>query len=307
MGKRKPPKATRSTRSSTPPQAGTAHKLRQLSEDEALGAYQTARKAKKLYEPLKLRLAWWRWRYNHNLPGFVADLRDLINDRPLDDPSLVTGHLARFIELIVVRFERLVEAGQFDPALPRLTALPLLYSPQAGKGALQWKKAKTLYEDKKVGTQALLEHRGRDPQTARNPVWGELAEVAARIVRQAAVELPLEILPHRKRAGAFRTFEKKRPGAKKTLQFTLYLLDGDDVLIWSGWLELRQGLPERVSDNPTVTSQAVKAVLAEFFADPANRFADDVLKTLLESPSGYSRAEAVKQAIKNVLACIERF
>ena len=64
----------------------------------------------------------------------MADLRDLIKDEALDDPSLVSGHLAQLIELMVVRFERLVEVGQFDSALPRLTELPMLYSPHAGKG-----------------------------------------------------------------------------------------------------------------------------------------------------------------------------
>jgi len=199
-----------------------------------------------------------------------------------------------------------VEAGQFDSALPRLTALPLLYSPSAGKGAPQWKKAKALYEDKKVGTQALLEHRGRDPQTARNPVWGELAENAVRIVRMAAVELPMQILPRKSRAIALHVFERRRRGAKKTVRFTLYLLDNKEVLIWPSWLELCEGLSARVSDNTDHYKRAVKAVLDEFFADPANTFADEILKNLLESRSGYSRTEAVKQAIKNVLACIER-
>jgi hypothetical protein len=305
MGKRKPPKATRSTKSTPPPQAKTDHKLRYLSEGEARAAYRAAKKAKKFYGPLHLLDAWWRWRYSHTLAGFVADLRYSIKDRDLDHPSLVAGHLARFIELMVVRFERLVEAGQFDSALPRLTALPMLYSPHAGKGAPQWKKAKALYEDKKVGTQALLEYRGRDPQTARNPEWGELAEISARVVCLAAAEYPIQI-SRKNRAVAFHVFEKKHLGARKTLRFTLYLLD-KGVLIWPSWLELCEGLSARVSDNIDGYKRAVKAVLDEFFADLENPLANRVLKTLLESRSGYSRAEAVKQAIKNVLACIERF
>jgi hypothetical protein len=305
MGKRKPPKTARSTKSNPPAQVGSVHELRNLSEDEALDAYQAAKKAKTHYGPLDLLEAWRLLRYNR-LPDFVADLRDLIKDRSLDDSSLVARDLALFIELMVARFERLVEVGLFDSALPRLTALPLLYSPRAGKGAPQWKKAKRLYEQKKVGTQALLEHRGRDPQTARNPVWGELAENAVRVVGLAAGELPFQILLRKNRAVAFHVFESKRPGAKKTVRFTLYLVDDEGVLIWPSWFDLCEGLPRRVSDNTDGYKQVVKAVVAAFFADPENPFADEILKRLLESPSGYSRAEAVKQAIKNVVACVGR-
>jgi hypothetical protein len=182
----------------------------------------------------------------------------------------------------------------------------MLYSTRAGKGASEWKKAKTLFDQKKVGTEALLEYRGRDPQMSRNPVWGELAESAARIVYMAAVELPKEILPRKNRAVALHIFEKKRPGAKKAVRITLYLLDDKSVLLWPSWLDLCGGLPGRVSDDTDRYKRAIRAVLDEFFADPENHFADDVLRKLLESPSGYSRAEATKQAIKNVLGCIER-
>ena len=58
-----------------------------------------------------------------------------------------------------------------------------------------------------------------------------------------------------------------------------------------------EGLAARISDNIDAYKRAVKAVLGEFFAYPENPFADEVLRKLLESPSGYSRAEAVKQAI----------
>jgi hypothetical protein len=306
MGKGKAAKRTLKTKSQLP-QGKSTHNLRQLSEDEARAVYNSATKAKKVYGAMHLLDAWWRWRYSHTLKDYVADLLYLIKDPSLDDPSLVAGHLARFVELMVVRFERLVEVGAFDSALPRLTALPMLYSPSAGKGAPEWEKAKTLYTEKKVGTQALLRYRGRDPQAARNPVWGELAEIAARVVRQAAVELPLEILPRRNRAIAYHVFEKRRPGAKKFVRLTLNLLDDNGVLLWPSWLELCEGLPERVSDDADLYKRAVKAILDEFFADPGNTLADEVLQTLLKSPSGYSRAEAVKQAIKNVLACTGRF
>jgi len=114
MRKRKPPRTARSKKSITLVRSKPAHKLRQLSEDEARDTYQAAKKAKKkkVHGPIHLRDAWWRWRYSHKLAGFVADLRFSIKDPELDDPSLVAGHLARFIELMVVRFERLVEIGQ---------------------------------------------------------------------------------------------------------------------------------------------------------------------------------------------------
>ena len=116
----------------------------------------------------------------------------------------------------------------------------------------------------------------------------------------------LSIRRHKKRAVGFRVFEKRRPGAKKTVRLTFYLLDDKGVLLWPSWLDLCETLPSRVSDNSGAYKRAVKAVLDEFFADPGNRLANDVLKALLESSSGYSRTEAVKQAIKNVLACVER-
>ena len=93
---------------------------------------------------------------------------------------------------------------------------------------------------------------------------------------------------------------------KKTVRLTVYLLGDKGVLLWPNWLELCEELPSRVSDNPDAYKRAAKAVLDEFFADPGNTFSNDVLKALLDSPSGYSRTEAVKQAIKNVLACVER-
>jgi len=303
MRKRKRGKASHTRKS----RRESTRKLRELTEDEARAAYHSAKTAKALYGPLHLRDAWYRWRHNHTLAGYLGDLRDLINDPLLDDPQLMEGNLARFIELMIVRFERLVEIGAFDSALPRLTALPLLYSPHAGKGAPEWEKAKAIYQQKKIGTEALLRYRGRDPQTARNPVWGELAEIAARVVRLAAAEFPLEILPRKNRAVAFHVFEKKRPDAKKIVRLTLYLLDDKGVLLWPNWMEFCEGLPERICDDIEHYKRAVKAVLGEFFADPGNTFADEILRTLLQSPSGYSRAEAVKQAIKNVLACVARF
>ncbi|MFZ3376263.1 MAG: hypothetical protein WA183_11985 [Chthoniobacterales bacterium] len=306
MGRRKPPKTAGSTKSIPPAQVGDAYKLRHLSKDEAVDAYQAAKKEKKHYGPMNLFEAWRLLRYNPSLPDFVADLRFSINDPDLDNPSKLAEYLARFIELMVIRFERSVEDRLFDSALPRLTALPMLYSPRAGKGASEWEKAKALFDQKKVGTQALSVYRGRDPHTARNPVWGELAENAARIVYMASVERPYAILLRKSDAVAFYIFEKKRPGAKKTVRTTLYLLDDKSVLLWPSWFDLCEGLPGRVSDDTDRYKRAVKAVLDEFFADPKNSFADEVLQKLLESTSGYSRSDAVKQAIKNVLACVGR-
>lgn len=84
------------------------HKVRPLSADEACVAYRTAKRAKNVYAPINLVDAWRRLRSNHSLPAFVADLRELIKDPVLDDPSVSTGYPARFVELMVVGFERLV-------------------------------------------------------------------------------------------------------------------------------------------------------------------------------------------------------
>src|ERR1043166_10027152 len=99
MAKRKAAKSSPDSRIG-PRQKKATHKLRQLSEHEARAVYDSAKKEKKLYGQMNLRDSWRRWRYGHSLTAFIADLRDLIKDPSLDDPSLVPGNLARFIELM---------------------------------------------------------------------------------------------------------------------------------------------------------------------------------------------------------------
>ena len=96
--------------------------------------------------------------------------------------------IARVLEAMTHIFEQLSRAGLLDDALPKLTGLPILYSPNAGKGAKGWLSAYALYREKKVGTKAPVQHRGSDKNVARISERGQLAEPAVRVVRQGVHE-----------------------------------------------------------------------------------------------------------------------
>ena len=290
-------------------QLGTAptstQTLLQMTDEEFHATYAAAKAIKKLHQPTPLLDAWKRWRYPGTLPEFVGTLRALIKDSELDDSSQLPKNLALFMEFMVVRFERLVDNGLFDSVLPQLTALPILYSPSAGKGAGEWERARALYKEKKIGTEALFEYRGRDPNVPRSPVWGELAEIAARVVWIAGEELP-RLSSLKERAVAFHKDEWKRKGARKAVRWTSYLLNDRGFLIWPDWLELCEGLPARVRDDVARYTQAVGAVVDEFFAAPDHPLIEYLLAPMVLQ-GHYSRPDAVKEARRLILDWIPRF
>jgi hypothetical protein len=236
----------------------------------------------------------------------VERLRDLVAKPELNNPSLQAWCVASLMELTVMRFERLIESGKLDSELPKLSSLPMLYSPVAGKGAAAWLKAKNLYQAKKVGKKGLLEFRGRDPYAARVTVWGELAELGVRVALGVSGQLPAEIHPRKERAEAVFICERRRPAAKVAVRSTIYLLNDGGVLWCPDWLLFCEGLPRRVEDATTAYKRAVRAMLSDFFADPGNKLADKILEPLIANRSGNSRSDAVKQAKKQVLSCVGR-
>src|SRR5262249_30313864 len=126
-----------------------------------------------------------------SVPHLITALSDLVNSPELRDPRKAPGHLAKLIELVVWRFELLVRSGALDDVLPRLTALPMLYSPQNGKGAAQWKQAKELFESRRVGQDSFAIHHGLEPHVARRIDYGTFAAHVARLLWQASLELPV--------------------------------------------------------------------------------------------------------------------
>ena len=280
-----------------------------MSRKEADAAYNAAEEAKQLYIPFNLILGWSRLKDDsETIPLYVARLRELAIDESLDDPRTQAWHLSILIELMVRWFERLVKSGQLDPVLPRLASLPILYSPLAGKGATRWKRAKALYDAKKVGSEGLGKHRGQDPDVSRGSVWGELAECGVHAARIVAQQLPLEIQPRLKTAVAYCRIKWAAPRAKIPIHATVYLLDDGGVLYLQNWVPLCAGLSEKsVTDDLARYKRIVRAMLDDFFATPGNRTsADELLNDMVQGAGKESRAYAVKEARKRILACVGR-
>lgn len=284
---------------------GRKRRSRQMTEEQARQVHETAKSNRMLSGPVSLIEAWKASHSRNSLPQFLADLRRLIKDEDLNDPRYMELHVAIFIEMMVVRFERLVDSGAFDSALPRLTALPMLYSPRAGKGAPGWERARKKYDEKRVGSAGLVEYRGHNPAASRTPIWGELAEMSVRVAWIAAGQFE-EFRAQREEATGYRTFKFKRGTSTKAVCSTLFALRDGKALVWPEWLEKCRGLPKRAVDDIGAYKKAVGALLSSFFYDPMNPCADDVLRPLMQSTSGYSRAEAVKQATKDILRCVGR-
>jgi hypothetical protein len=242
------------------------------------------------------------WTRNRTLSDFVKDARLKIEDSALDDPKLASEHIAKFVESIVEDFEFFVETGQLDSVLPRLTALPTLYTTKASKGASKWESAKHTFEDKSVGSKSLCAHRGIDSQTTRNPNWGRLAQAAVRIAWNASQNYA-KFQTLKLSAIDSHPLSWTRPYAKKALTRTLFLLGNQTILLWPDWLDLCEELPDRVKKDPDAYKRASRPIIEEFFADPSNPAADQILEPMLTSRT---RSYAALQARKSIIDAIGR-
>lgn len=235
------------------------------------------------------------------LPQLIASTKDLINSPELADPKSAPGHFAILIEALVWRFEGLVRAGALDEVLPRLTALPILYSPRNGKGASEWEMAKQLFEDKNVGKGASTVHRGSESVVARRVEFGIVAAECARLVRLAGYEFA-ELADLRCKASEF-WVQKICRNPKAEVTRVIWYRCGTILLKWPEWLDDCKDLPARRTDAPEQYRRAADGLLTEFFAIPGNTFAE-TLTGVRSDDRNYSGA--VAETKRRILNAIDR-
>jgi len=255
--------------------------LPQLTQKEAQEAWNRARIAKKIHGPENLRTVWAKKMKMTGTVGVQELLRIIrkgVNSPEMDKTEQTAAYLARLLEGAVERFENLVQTGAMDEVLPRMAALPVLYSPYAGKGSPEWKWARELFEAKKVGTEAVSAHRGSNYAATRNSSWKMLAIEAVKVARMAAIKLPV-FDAYREEAIAVGHVEFKRPGGHYIWRASVYLLADKGVLIWPDWLSACRDLPPSVKDKTEDYQAACRLMLKGFFGDPENKWGDELLKT----------------------------
>ena len=218
-------------------------------------------------------------------------------------PAVVITRQPENIQSAVAEFQRLVEARTVGLNLSKIASIPMNYTPSSGKGASRWTYAKLIYESNKVGADAVLPLYGSDPGVARNQVWGNLADATLSVIRFAQSVLP-EWKSLMGRAVAVFPVEKKRKGGSKLVSGAFYLLDDGATLYWPDWFALCENLPTRISNNEAQYLQAARSVIDEFFADPDNPDADELVKPMMAR--GVSRPQAVNEIRNRVLKVISR-
>lgn len=224
-----------------------------------------------------------------SLIAMIAFVTDEMDSPELKDKETAPGHFAKLMEVLVWRFELLVRDGVFDEALPRLSGLPILYSPRNGKGASQWEMARQLFESKRVGTDAFAEHSGLESSVARRIDFGVAAAHVAHLLWIASLELP-ELKQVRQRAVAFGIEKVQRRKNTESADVFWYHC-GDVILRWPSWLDYCENLPSCRLDAPQRYREAAEGLLAEFFATPGNEIAEEMAGIPADDP-GYSLAIA---------------
>ncbi len=301
------PKAKSIPKSALPAEGEAAKTsgLRRLSAEECQAAYNKARIAGNIIEPVNLRTIWAKQK-TAGIQDLLGMIRKVVNSTEIDNPENTADYLARLLEAAVERFENLVQSGAMDDVLPRLTALPVLYSLYAGTGGRQWKRARAVFEDKKVGTKSVSAHRGKDPAAAKDPIWGLLAAESVKVASRAALQLPI-MDACKEKAVAVGHVKSTRPRGKFLWQASVYLLADGGVLIWPDWLSACRGLPDSVRDNVEGYQAACRLILKEFFGEPGNKWGDALLKPKTEIGSNRSgKAAARGEAVENAVDAVSR-
>lgn len=243
-----------------------------------------------------------RWNHRLSVEDFIRTARDLISDARFDDPCQAHVMIPAYVESLVANFLNLLEQGLLDEAAPNLTSLPILYSTQMGQGASKWLSAKQLFQEKGVATRALCSRRGSSPASARNQVWGELAECSIRVAHDASKRL-LELQPLLNNASELKEIQDKIPGAVKAVKKTLYKADDRTFVLLPSWSVRCDGLPDRVCDGVSKYQDAVKAIVDDFFADPNNPHAARFLKPFI---ADWTRSQAVTHVRSSVVKAAGR-
>jgi hypothetical protein len=251
---------------------------------------------------------------NPSVEKFVAAARFAVQTPALDDPKTAPAYAAHLMVALLEPFQRLVETGKLDEVLPRLTGLPILYSPRSGIGASEWQHARQLYDLKRVGAECMQEHRGNDSGLARNSMWRHLSADTVRVIQQAAMKLPFFRELRARSEPCFKLSKRISRSARNKFDFEVFRLPGGELLAWPDWLDACEtiprgeadGLPVPVAEARGAYLAAARRVLDNFFADPDNTHGDVIVTAVTGVRKGIPRAQAVAEARKNVLDIIGR-
>lgn len=251
---------------------------------------------------------------NPSVELFIAAARYAVASPQLDDPLMAPAYAAWMMEALLQPFQRLVEAGKLDAVLPRLPALPILYSPHAGLGAGEWQHARLLYDSKRVGAECIQEHRGNDGELGRNPMWRHLAYDTVWVIQYAVLKLPHLSGLRARGTSCFQLAKRISKAARKSVRFEVFRLPGGELLAWPDWLDVcdkiprrePNGLPARIADAREAYLCAARAVLDNFFADPDHPHGEEIIAAVTGVRKDLHRAQAVAEARKYVLDTIGR-
>ena len=273
------------------------------------------KQAPKRHIPTYLAEVWWaRIDPNPSVELFIAAARKAVASPQLDDPLMAPAYAAWMMEALLQPFQRLVETGKLNEVLPRLPALPILYSPHAGLGAGEWQHARQLFDSKRVGAECMQEHRGNDGELGRNPMWRHLAYDTVWVIQYALLELPRFRELRARGAPYFKLSKRISEEARKKVSFDVFLLPGGELLAWPDWLDVCETIPRREPNGlPVPVSQAreaylcaARAVLDNFFADPDHPHGEEIIADVTGVREGLHRSQAVAEARKYVLDTIGR-
>lgn len=285
-------------------------------------------RAPEVYSPIFLKQKWkQRMDSNLSVERFISDMREELQAPELNDVKSAANYAALFLVSALQRFEVLVGSGHFDATIPRLPGLPVLYSPYAGKGAKQWSYAVEICERKRLGSDSPLAYRNADSKLARNSTWRHLAYDAVWISQQAVLEIPIFMRLMREARPCFGIERKISKLAKNAMRANVFILPGNNLLIWPSWLDAchaiartdeKVAVPVRMDESAYL--RAAEAIVADFFADPDNQYAEKIItevagsrleaKTAKDSGSrvkaDFHRSQAVAEARKNILAAVRQ-
>lgn len=270
--------------------------------------------ATKIHKPMFLAEKWeLRFDPNPSVEKFISDMREQVLSPKFDDPKTAPAYAARFMVAFLQRFEHLVETGKLDEVLPRLSGLPILYSPLAGKGAGEWKYAAEICADKRVGSDCILEYRNSDSELARSTTWRHLAYDSVWVVQDAALKMPTFRLLRERKTAHIHISKKISKEAKRAFQADFFILPNKELLVWPDWLDACDAIPRREENGPPVPVKeakteyvrAARAVLDNFFADPDHPYAEEIVAAVT-GVRKLHRAQAVAEARKNILQVVQR-
>jgi hypothetical protein len=155
--------------------------------------------------------------------------------------------------------------------------------------------------------------------------WRHLAYDTVWVVQDAALNLPRLERLRAQAESSFGFVRKLFQAARQGNRAEVYLLPGNELLVWPDWLDACAGIlvptgqgqgsndrgeggnvVPRVSEAREAYLQAARAVLDSFFADPYCHAAEAIVEEVRGVRSEIHRAQAVAEARKNVLEAVGR-